>query len=280
MDRPSTGCFTGAIRVFSKDNYVDDDARRRRIIAKNQLLKRLHASLNDWQYKRSRIDRRTTAKASTLMLLKKAKTSKRGRDSDDSMLIDPITREDLTSAVHIFTFKRGDTVARVDASSLIDYILSTGDFCDPESRLPFDDDALKRLDAIAQKLGKPSILRARNDVSSKLGERHFVRDALCGLERVCGDSVTQMFELVEAVHERRSTLDEAQITLLSSVLPEFQNSFSQLAQADKAYARHSAEEFEAFLRGPPNKPVKPSTIHNIVMDLFLSTVNEAVVDQA
>lgn len=245
--------------------------KRRRVLAKTHLVKRLRLSINDWQTKRLKIERRTTARESTLALLRKAKSSK---DECDPT-IDPITREKLSKTCDVFVFKRGTSIARVDACSLIDYILSTGDYSDPESRVPFDDDALRRLDQIGARIGKPSVMKARENLKAKLSERHFLQDAMCGLERVCGESVTQMFELVEAVGERKMSIDEAQLQLLAFILPEFQGSFSQLVEADKNFAKESAEQFEAFLRGPPNKPVRPTVIQNMVLETYRASVASA-----
>lgn len=252
----------------------DEMQKRRRVLAKTHLVKRLRLSWHDWSIKRSKIERRTTARESTIALLRKTRAKREQMDQNPTA-VDPITRERISKDSEAFIFKRGNSIARIDAGALIDYILSTGDYCDPESRLPFDDCALRRLDQIGYRLGKPSVLRARADLQAKFQEREFLRDAMCGLERICGDSVTQMFELVEKVNEREISLDDAHVHLLTYIVPEFQSNFSQLMEADKTYARHSAEQFGAFLRGPPNKPIRQTPVHSLVMDLFSTSVEEA-----
>jgi hypothetical protein len=69
----------------------------------------------------------------------------------------PITRETTTPATE-FAFCRGGNTAHVcffDASQLIDYILQSGDYLEPESRLPFPEKDLVRLDELGATLGKP-----------------------------------------------------------------------------------------------------------------------------
>jgi len=264
---------------FSMENVLGNQAedeerkKRRRGLSKTQLVKRFRLTIPEWHYKRGRIpDRRIIMRESALNLLKKTRTMQQNAPR----YIDPITREERSSGHDTFTFRRGQTVVRVDAATLIDYILTTGDYCDPESRVPFDESSLKRLDEIGADLGKPSVIKAKAELEAKQAERQFMRDALCGLERICGEYVSHMFDLVESVHEQTQTPDEAQTQLLIFLIPEFQNNFSQLALADHQYAKESATHFETFLKGPPNRPVKASPMQNLVLDLFRSAVNETL----
>lgn len=255
---------------------------------KSMLVKRLKRSLLH-QKKKSKDEilkqRVTTIRESTLSMIKKAKSVDKDKAKKEAMdaskkstnMIDPITRERLSqNPQNVFYFKRSpQSTTRLDANALIDYALATGDFCDPESRIPFDDASLGRLDQIGCRLGKPSLVKAKKDLTAAYADRQFKRDALCGLERVCGLFVSEMFDCVESVHEHERGLDEAQILLLTSIFPEFQHNFNQLAQADEEFAQQSAMQFQAFLRGPPNKQVKDSPIQRIVLDNFASIVEEA-----
>jgi hypothetical protein len=61
--------------------------------------------------------------------------------------LDPIMR--IPIGQDCFTFVRPNgTRSRFNIESLIDYMLASGDFCDPESRLPFQDDDLREIDKI------------------------------------------------------------------------------------------------------------------------------------
>lgn len=48
---------------------------------------------------------------------------------------------------YVFTFERPNgSVCRFNIDSLVDYLLATGDFHDPETRIPFTEDDLKSID--------------------------------------------------------------------------------------------------------------------------------------
>jgi len=55
------------------------------------------------------------------------------------------------------------TLVVYSAASLVDYLLVSGDFCEPETRLPFSEADLASLDAAATGLGKDSVLAAKRD---------------------------------------------------------------------------------------------------------------------
>jgi hypothetical protein len=60
---------------------------------------------------------------------------------------DPIMRTPLGKNVYTFVRPNG-TKAKFNVDTLVDYLLTTGDFVDPESRLPFPDSDLKLIDKI------------------------------------------------------------------------------------------------------------------------------------
>jgi hypothetical protein len=71
-----------------------------------------------------------------------------------------------------------------DVESLVDYMLATGSFMEPETRLPLSDADLKHLDALARAAGlrKPSVWEARHSArqAQAYSELRFRRDALMG----------------------------------------------------------------------------------------------------
>ena len=89
--------------------------------------------------------------------------------------------------------------------------------------------------------------------TKKYQDQTFVVDALAGLERCAGESVTEMLDLVE--NEKLSP-DSAQLALLTRVFPPFNDMMQQLRAADAEYAWQTASHFRELLRGPPNKPTK------------------------
>ena len=66
--------------------------------------------------------------------------------------------------------------------SLVSYMVSTGDFSDPISRLPFSDADLERLDAEAAQAGLHlrSVVAAKRDDNGRFSDQNFKRDALLG----------------------------------------------------------------------------------------------------
>lgn len=63
--------------------------------------------------------------------------------------IDPIMLSPLTK--HTFKFVRSNgTCVLFNVESLVDYILATGDFSDPETRISFSDADLKQIDRIVR----------------------------------------------------------------------------------------------------------------------------------
>jgi len=151
----------------------------------------------------------------------------------------------------IFKYERphGGVVA-FNLEVLIDYILATGDFLDPETRQPFSDDALRDMDKAAEKAGlqKNSVLACKNQ-PQLFAEARFRRDALAGLERLAGEVVAGILHLIET-----SDPHEAQMRLLMRELPAFSDYYSQLHAADPLYASQCLLHWQAFITGPPNRP--------------------------
>ena len=96
--------------------------------------------------------------------------------------------------------------------------MSTGDFHDPESRIPFKDSDLEEIDDIVKKAGltRPSVLASRHNPNA-FTDLQFRRDALLGLERCAGEIVTDILHIIETCDP-----EDAQMRLLlrSAVPPQ------------------------------------------------------------
>jgi hypothetical protein len=163
---------------------------------------------------------------------------------------DPITFEPLGR--HQFHWKRPNgPIVRFNIESLVNYMLKTGDFRCPESRIEFRDGDLFRLDIAAKEAGFDfdSLVGAKNN-KEQFADKKFRQDALTGLERIAGEMVVEMFDLVES---DKSHADRAQMRLLTVVFPQFKDLCDQLKAADAEYAKHSISQFRDFLAGPPNR---------------------------
>jgi len=100
---------------------------------------------------------------------------------------------------HTFKFVRPNGSAVVfNVESLVDFVLASGDFSDPETRLPFSDEDLAQIDEVARKAGlnRPSVLETKRNPAA-FADAYFRRDALLGLERCAGEVVTDMLTIIE-----------------------------------------------------------------------------------
>ena len=107
----------------------------------------------------------------------------------------------------------------------------------------------------ARQLGRASVLRAKREPdAARLNDAAFRRDALCGLDRCAGESISEMLRLVEvwrcvappcppltraagrAGRDDRSTGWSAR----AGALPHLRRLYAQLSSADPAFARRCA----------------------------------------
>ena len=112
----------------------------------------------------------------------------------------------LETADRVFSFPLGTSktegkVVRYNASSLIAYMVATGDFHEPTSRLPFTDLQLQELDNIAKARGwehLSSVAEAKRERASEYAERRELLNMTEGVERCLGEVVSCMLEIVDA----------------------------------------------------------------------------------
>lgn len=163
----------------------------------------------------------------------------------DPIMLCPVDKK------NVWKFIRPNGTAVVfNLGTLVDYVLVTGDFSDPETRIPFTDRDLKEIDELVRKAGlkKASVLEAKRSPQTYVDSK-FRRDALLGLERCAGEVVTDMLNIIETCEP-----DEAQMRLLMRELPAFSDYYRQLRDADSAYAHAAMEHWILFVEGPPNCP--------------------------
>lgn len=176
--------------------------------------------------------------------------------------IDPIMLEPIRANPFKF-FRPNGSCVQFNADTLADYMLTTGDFSDPETRIPFSDSDLKTIDLLVKNAGgvKKSIFESKKQ-PNMFAEMKFRRDALLGLERYAGESIAEMLGLIEG-----EAGDDAEMHLLLNVLPTFADIFKQLKDADSEYASQCLSHWVSFVRGPPNRPtndyfgIKPMIIN-------------------
>ncbi|KAF4320094.1 hypothetical protein BBO99_00005909 [Phytophthora kernoviae] len=163
--------------------------------------------------------------------------------------LDPIMLAEL--GPHTFEFVRSNgSVVVYNVESLVQYILATGDFSEPETRIPFSDDDLRRIDQEARKakLNEKSVMDAKNN-KHKFEEQKVKRDGILGLERCASEYVNKMLEIVES-----DDPEEGEMLLIMSVFPSFSDIFEQIRRSDAEYAKHSMDHFMQYMKGPKNRP--------------------------
>ena len=92
------------------------------------------------------------------------------------------------------------------------------------SRIAFSDDELQRLDqcVIRAGLSRESLLDAKKNVDKYKVRKH-ARDLSFGIDRMVGDIVAKMMEIVEAPDS-----EDTQIELTTFLFPEFEIFFQQV----------------------------------------------------
>jgi hypothetical protein len=181
--------------------------------------------------------------------------------------------EPLKQKRHVWRYVRpGGSRVAFNVDTLVDFLLTSGDFIDPITRIAFTDDDLADIDRTAKASGvkKPSVLEARKNPQA-YADAKFRRDALEGLERCAGEVVANMLSLVERVDP-----DEAQMRLMLIELPQFADYYSQLREADTPYAQQAMQHWMQFIVGPPNKPhPDPFGLIDLISQCFKSLRNSA-----
>ena len=168
--------------------------------------------------------------------------------------IDPITRAPLGK--HVFEFYRPNgSKVRYDARTLAEYILSTGDFLEPVSRVRFSEKDLQRLDYTVKCAGfKLASVCEAFQHPERYDEKAIARNALLGLERCIGEIVHEMLSLIDAVNAMNADPESAESNLVGNMFPVFSHYLDLLKGMDASYANQCLEQYITFVNGPPNKP--------------------------
>ncbi|KAL3669648.1 hypothetical protein V7S43_005032 [Phytophthora oleae] len=183
--------------------------------------------------------------------------------------LDPIMLTEL--GPHTFEFTRTNgSVVIYNVESLVQYILATGDFSEPETRIPFSDEDLRRIDVEASKakLSEKSIVDAKKN-KHHFEEQKVKRDGILGLERCASEYVNKMLEIVE-----NDDPEEGEMLLIMSVFPSFSDIFEQIRRSDLEYAKHSMGHFIQYVKGPKNRPtVDESGLMPVILGFLEDVAN-------
>uniref|UniRef100_M4C1R9 Uncharacterized protein n=1 Tax=Hyaloperonospora arabidopsidis (strain Emoy2) TaxID=559515 RepID=M4C1R9_HYAAE len=178
--------------------------------------------------------------------------------------LDPIMLTELGPHTVEITRTNGSVVV-YNVESLVQYILATGDFSEPETRVPFSDEDLRRIDVEASKakIEERSVVAAKKH-RHKFEEQKVKRDGVLGLERCASEYVNKMLEIVES-----DDPEEGEMLLIMSVFPSFSDTFDQIRKNDLEYAKHSMGHFIQYMKGPKNRPtVDRSGLLPVILGFF------------
>jgi len=190
-------------------------------------------------------------------------------DEEISRPRDPITLEELGAHQYVFTRQNG-TQQAYNVESLVDYILASGIFSEPVSRIAFSDEELKSLDQCATSAGlkRESVFDAKKNIDKYTAMKQ-AQDLSFGIDRMVGDIVAKMMNIIEQPNS-----EEAQMELTTGLFPEFEMFFGQLRETDPAFAKQCGKNYVTWIRGPPNKPTRDeSGMLEIVTDFIGAQAN-------
>mmetsp|Transcript_31031 Transcript_31031/g.36552 ORF Transcript_31031/g.36552 Transcript_31031/m.36552 type:complete len:297 (-) Transcript_31031:307-1197(-) len=164
---------------------------------------------------------------------------------------DPITLESLDrNSKDVFAFSIGSTQRTVyyNVDSLVNYMVSTGDFNEPTSRLPLTEKQLEQLDNLAMDMDceLPSVVEARQSRGSEYRAYREQRDLIEGIERCLGEVVASMLDIV-------SEADSSDPVDLVSKFHDFDHYFTQLNTMDKQMTLCCLKQYKELSLGPKNK---------------------------
>jgi hypothetical protein len=179
-----------------------------------------------------------------------AKKQERGQSTTQTPR-DPITLEELGQYQFVFVRPGGSTQV-YNVESLVDYMLSSGTFEEPISRIAFSDDELVHLDETMIRAGlkRTSLVEAKKDTVKYTSQKQ-AQNLSFGIDRMLGDIVAKMMTIVESPDS-----EDGQMELVINLFPEFEMFFQQLKQSDPKFAIQCAKNYATWIRGPPNKPTK------------------------
>mmetsp|Transcript_16820 Transcript_16820/g.51733 ORF Transcript_16820/g.51733 Transcript_16820/m.51733 type:complete len:190 (-) Transcript_16820:638-1207(-) len=172
-----------------------------------------------------------------------------------------------------FKFVRPNgTAIWYDIQTLVQYIIKTGEFREPETRIEFSLADLTRLDSQARHFGLdlPSVVEARTN-SAPYEEKRAAEDAMLCLERFCGEVVADMQRCLEQYDP-----ETLEMCLVGHLFPSYSHFFKQIKDRNAEMAQQLVYHHISFLRGPPNRPTEDPfgflpIILNFIMDVSRGT---------
>ena len=161
----------------------------------------------------------------------------------------------------------GTSFIYYNLESLIDYLLTVGDFRDPKTREPYNDDTLASIDSYKERVGmkRKSVYKAsqnRNIYKKKKDQE----EDLIVLER-CLDEVVSSIRIIL---ETPRNLDQS-ITLNSFHFPTFHRYFRNILYKSKDYGKHVLDNTIHIISGPDERPTPdPNNIKDFILQFMFT----------
>mmetsp|Transcript_733 Transcript_733/g.1065 ORF Transcript_733/g.1065 Transcript_733/m.1065 type:complete len:289 (-) Transcript_733:114-980(-) len=208
------------------------------------------------------------------------------REEIDKQKRDPITLEDLGDITWAFInkdamcpkgtakFGRERSKTYYNVESLVQYLLKTGNFCEPITRLEFSLAQIKELKELGEKAGVENacklikIFENKNSPDSPFVQQKERREMLFGTDICIMDVVSDMRNIIE-----NNCLEEGEV-LLANLFEIFNAMFSTLYLADKDFAKQCMSHYQESLKGPPNRPTRDTEGLLKLTLKFMSDMNQ------
>lgn len=169
---------------------------------------------------------------------------------DKSVDIDPITLEPLGPITYTHILP-SNCVIRYNLPTLVEYLISSGDFRDPVSRTPLTSMQLEHLDELIHfhKLTFPSLVSRAGNSEYRIKEQN--TNTTRGLEACISEIIVDIIKVIENPSYRSADRNSLELTCLFS---EFEVPFQEFKSFNLEASYHALKSWEAFLIGPPKKP--------------------------
>lgn len=159
-------------------------------------------------------------------------------------LCDPFTLEPFSSPVRFFHVEDYNTIWQFEPSSLYDYFLISGHFCNPFTRKPFLVPELRRLDKILQKTGRKDLVPLANNANWIKQHHRQVQENALTVDLLYQEAIGTMEGLwqpqIVTFQNFIHVIDYA-YEVCQRILPTFLTQINDLRQRDALAARQCLE---------------------------------------
>jgi hypothetical protein len=171
-------------------------------------------------------------------------------------LTDPLSLEPLGSTTFLFRHHQAYNV-----DTLFQYIVSSGVFQDPTTRIEYTDGELGEIDALYRSAGGAfprTLVQVRAENAGVYAEEKLRASAVDGVENILDGVVAQMRDTVSGapINGRKKDAYARHLYLVSQVFPQFDHTLGQLFELAPETALRCLKIYTAQVKGPAQRPTK------------------------